>query len=138
MKKKRLGNKFLQELEKTPIVSIACERCGVSRNTVYRWRTEDSYFAKRMDEAIEIGDDLVNDVAESNVLKGIKSGNPRYTIFWLERRNKRFRRLLPAHPPVPEEDPEERERKIQEKMKKVIEFQDKWFKRKDRDSNKSI
>lgn len=115
MKKKRLSNKFLEELEKTPIVSIACERCGVSRNTVYRWRTEDSYFAKRMDESIEIGDDLVNDAAESNVLKGIKGGNPRYTIFWLERRNKRFRRLLPAHPPAPEEDPVERERKYKKR-----------------------
>lgn len=130
MKKKRLENKFLEELEKTPIVSVACERCGVSRNTVYRWRAEDSYFTKRMDEALEIGTDLVNDVAESNVLKGIKNGDSIYTRYWLDRRNKRYRRLLPFHPQAPEESPEERERKIQEAYKRVKAFQDKWFKKK--------
>ena len=78
---------------------------------------------------MEIGEDLVNDVAESNLLVGIKNGDSIYTRYWLDRRNKKFRRLLPANPPAPEEDPAVRERKIKEAEERIIKFQERWFKK---------
>jgi hypothetical protein len=48
MKKNKLQNKFFGELKKVPIVQVACEKTGVSRNSVYRWRKEDINFAKEL------------------------------------------------------------------------------------------
>lgn len=56
------------QLEKIPIVSVACEKTGVGRSTYYRWLEEDSEFAKRCAEALEKGVSLVCDMAESQLL----------------------------------------------------------------------
>lgn len=69
--KKGRKTKFLEVLEKSPIVQYACEKVGISRNTFYRWLKEDPDFASSYKQSMEYGIDLVNDAAESNVLKGI-------------------------------------------------------------------
>jgi hypothetical protein len=55
MKKNKLQDPFFAELEKVPIIQVACEKTGISRNSVYRWKREDKSFAKKMDEAIANG-----------------------------------------------------------------------------------
>ena len=72
MKKSRVKKPFLEQLAKTPVVSVACEKVGLSRQTVYRWREEDPEFAEAMDKAMSFGDDLINDMAESHFLSMIK------------------------------------------------------------------
>ena len=94
MKKSKLSQQFLEELKKIPIVQVACEKTGLSRNTVYRWRKEDSSFAKAMDEAMTEGVAFVNDMSESQLLTMIKEKNWSAISFWLRHRNDNYKNKL--------------------------------------------
>lgn len=131
MKKNKICQKFLEELERTPIVYIACEKTGISRNTFYRWIKEDKEFAKNADESLKRGIDLVNDVAESNVLNGIKNQDRKWTEFWLNHRHPQYKkRLYYSREDSELIDEKYREIKIEEARRRMTEFQDKWFKKK--------
>ena len=41
MKKDKVKDAFLEQLRKVPIIQVACEKVGISRNSVYRWKNED-------------------------------------------------------------------------------------------------
>ncbi len=90
-KKSRLQEAFFNELKKVPIVLVACEKSGISRNSVYRWKREDKEFSKVMDEALAEGEALVNDMSESQLLTMIKEKNWSAISFWLRHRNPRFK-----------------------------------------------
>jgi len=90
-KKSRLQKAFFNELRKVPIVLVACEKSGISRNSVYRWKREDKEFSKVMDEALAEGEALVNDMSESQLLTMIKEKNWSAISFWLRHRNPRFK-----------------------------------------------
>lgn len=94
MKKHRTKEKFLEELRKTPIVQVVCEKLGVSRNTYYRWVKEDLGYEIEATKALSEGEAVVNDVAESNVLRGIQNQDKDYTKYWLGHRNPRFKPAL--------------------------------------------
>ena len=91
MKKSKLQNQFFEELAKVPIVQVACEKTGVSRNSVYRWRKEDKAFASKMDKALAEGVALVNDMSESQLLTLIKEKNWSAISFWLRHRNDNYK-----------------------------------------------
>lgn len=91
MKKNKKQAEFLDQLRKIPIVLVACEKSALSRNTVYRWRKEDGEFAKAMEEALIEGDELVNDMSESQLLTMIKEKNWSAISFWLRKRNPKFK-----------------------------------------------
>lgn len=94
MKKNKYQNQFLEELARIPIIQVACEKTGLSRNSVYRWRKEDSGFAKRMDESLDEGVALVNDMSESQLLNLIKEKNWPAISFWLKHRNDNYKNKL--------------------------------------------
>lgn len=94
MKKNKYQEPFLDELRKMPIVQVACEKVGLSRNTVYRWRKEDKKFAKKMDEAQAEGVELVSDMSESQLLTLIKEKNYSAISFWLRHRNNNYKNKL--------------------------------------------
>lgn len=91
MKKNKLQDTFLAELVKVPIVQVACEKTGISRNSIYRWRKDDKDFSKKMDEAIRDGVALVNDMSESQLLTLIKEKNYSAISFWLRHRNDNYK-----------------------------------------------
>lgn len=91
MKKSKYQNQFLEELTHIPIIQVACEKTGLSRNSVYRWRKEDSVFAKKMDEALADGVALVNDMSESQLLNLIKEKSWPAISFWLRHRNDNYK-----------------------------------------------
>ncbi|XLQ20173.1 MAG: hypothetical protein ACKUBY_00130 [Candidatus Moraniibacteriota bacterium] len=91
MKKNKLTKQFLEELRKVPIVQVACEKTGISRNSVYRWRREDKKFATQMDEALSDGVAFVNDMSESQLLTMIKEKNWSAISFWLRHRNDNYK-----------------------------------------------
>lgn len=74
---------LLEQLKKTPIVQVACEKIGVARATYYRWKQYDEEFTKQAEEAITEGNGLVNDIAESQLMSAIKNQNLTAIIFWL-------------------------------------------------------
>lgn len=126
MKKHRVKDKFLEELERTPIIQAACERTGISRQTFYRWINEDQAFALAVEEHMDMGVDFVSDHAESNVLNGIKKGDPGYTKFWLNSRNARYRRPFIHLSQSKLASDKEDERRFQEAEKEIIEWEQRW------------
>ena len=94
MKKNKFQDQFLDELRKVPIVQVACEKTGLSRNSVYRWRKEDKDFLKKMDTALSEGVALVNDMSESQLLTLIKEKNYPAISFWLRHRNDNYKNKL--------------------------------------------
>ncbi|MCA9353063.1 hypothetical protein KC901_02670 [Patescibacteria group bacterium] len=94
MKKARASKQFLEELRKVPIVQVACEKTGISRNSVYRWRREDKKFAEDMDTAITEGVAFVNDMSESQLLTMIKEKNWSAISFWLRHRNDNYKNKI--------------------------------------------
>jgi len=89
MKKERTGL-LLMQLKKTPIVQVACEKTGISRATYYRWRKDDPEFADNADIAIDEGLNLINDMAESQLISAIKDRNLTGIIFWLKNHHKNY------------------------------------------------
>jgi hypothetical protein len=94
MKKNKFQDQFLAELIKVPIIQVACEKTGLSRNSIYRWRKEDKEFSKKMDEAYAEGVALVNDMSESQLLTLIKEKNYPAISFWLRHRNDNYKNKL--------------------------------------------
>lgn len=94
MKKNKFQDQFLDELRKVPIIQVACEKTGLSRNSVYRWRKDDKEFLKNMDTALTEGVALVNDMSESQLLTLIKEKNYPAISFWLRHRNDNYKNKL--------------------------------------------
>ena len=110
MKKNRTKNEFLEQLRKIPIIQVACEKVGISRNSVYRWRNEDAEFCKDMDKALIEGEELINDMSESQLVSMIRDKNWQAISFWLRKRNPKFRDRLEVNTttlPQEELSPEE-------------------------------
>lgn len=84
--KRQSRNKQLlvEQLKKTPIVQVACEKTGIGRATYYRWRKEDLEFVQASDRALDDGNALVSDMAESQLISSIKDKNMTAIIFWLK------------------------------------------------------
>lgn len=82
---------FLENLKKVPIIQVACEKAGVSRATVYRWRDKDKKFRKALVEALSEGEALVNDMSESQLISLIKEKSFPAVRFWLNHRHEKFK-----------------------------------------------
>ncbi len=75
---------IVEQLKKTPIVQIACEKASIARATFYRWRKTDKDFAQKVDKALSEGVNLVNEMAESQLISAIKDQNMTAIMFWLK------------------------------------------------------
>ena len=83
--------KLLVKLAKLPIVEAACKQTGIPRSTYYRWRKEDEYFSSACDEAIAHSSDLINDMAESQLISAIKDKSMAAISFWLKHHHANYR-----------------------------------------------
>jgi len=70
---------FLRHLEESGSVSLAAERTGIARNTVYERRKVDAEFARGWHKAVEMGADALRDVAIARA----DEGDNRLLIFLL-------------------------------------------------------
>jgi hypothetical protein len=66
------------------IVTTACKSAGISRETHYRWLTEDLEYRQRVDEIANIALDYV----ESKLFKQIENGDTTASIFYLKTKGK--------------------------------------------------
>ena len=91
MKTDKNKEALIDQLKKTPIIQLACEKTSVARATFYRWKNEDPEFAAKAEEAITEGASLVNDVAESQLMSAIRERNLTAIIFWLKHHHKSYK-----------------------------------------------
>lgn len=92
--KRHKRNRFLKELKNVPIVSSVCEKLGISRNTIYRWKQDDPVFARQMQQALNTGCDSINDLAESKIINLIQQNDFRAMRFWLMSNQKKYVRPM--------------------------------------------
>lgn len=85
---------LIEQLKKTPIIQIACEKVGVGRATFYRWRKEDKEFAEQVEQSLTDGAYLVSDMAESKLISAIKKESLPAIIFWLKSHHPKYRTKL--------------------------------------------
>ncbi|MDD2758145.1 MAG: phBC6A51 family helix-turn-helix protein [Patescibacteria group bacterium] len=91
MKKDRIKTLFLEHIRRIPIIQVACEKVGVARSSVYRWRDEDKEFRKELEEALAEGEILINEMSESQLISLIRDKSWQAISFWLRKRSPKFR-----------------------------------------------
>jgi len=91
VKKDKKRDAFLDQLRKVPIVTVACEKTNLSRNSIYRWRKIDKKFSAMMDIALQEGEEFVNDMSESQLISLIRDAQYPAIAFWLRSRHPKFR-----------------------------------------------
>ena len=89
---------LIEQLHKIPIIQISCEKIGIARSTLYRWRDEDAEFNNKITEALRRGKKLINDMAESKLIAGIQNNNMTAIIYWLKHNNSNYRERKPQLP----------------------------------------
>lgn len=82
---------LIEQIRKTPIIQVACEKTGIGRATYYRWRKEDEMFRDKSDEALLEGIHLINDMAESQLISAIRDKHMTAIIFWLKNRHNDYK-----------------------------------------------
>ena len=90
MKKHLKEDRFLDEIRTIPNISVACEKVGLSRNTIYRWCDEDPSFKAKLNKALSNGVESVNDLAESKLISNINKGDMRAITYWLDNNKKNY------------------------------------------------
>ncbi len=95
MKRRHLENRFIEELERVHIISLACKNVGLSRQTIYRWMDNDPKFRQRVHDAIEMGVESVCDLAESKMVGAIDRGESWAIKFLLMNRHKEYKPKRP-------------------------------------------
>lgn len=96
---------ILEQLHKTPIAQIACERSGIGRTTYYRWRREDEQFHKDSDEAMNEGEGMINDLSESQLISLIKDKNFSAIQLWLKQHHPKYGNKLEVTAKIKNDDP---------------------------------
>jgi hypothetical protein len=90
MKKDSHADLFLEEMRKIPIVTVACEKVGISRNTIYKWLKDDPVFKEKFDTASMNGIQHINDLSENQLLQLIKEKRLSAIRLWLTNNHQRF------------------------------------------------
>lgn len=94
IKKAKQKELFVDQLKKTPIIQLVCEKLDIGRTSYYRWYKADEKFAEECDKALGEGKYLVNDMAESVIINAIKDRNLSATFFWLKHHHSTYANRL--------------------------------------------
>lgn len=70
-----IKKQFLEELAKDGIIASACRKSGLNRMTFYRLRDNDPSFRKRVKDAMKVGRENGNDMADFSLLQLIREKN---------------------------------------------------------------
>jgi hypothetical protein len=80
----------VEQLKKTPIVQVVCEKFNIGRSTFYRWKQESKDFNKAVDEAVKEGTEYLCDLSEGQLVSAIKDKNLRAIIFYLKSNSTKY------------------------------------------------
>jgi len=90
MKKAKIAKQFLEELSKTPIISVACNKLGVSRQTIYKWKNFDHHFYNDVETHQKQGIQNINDLARSKIITHVNNGDLKACKYWLEKNDRDY------------------------------------------------
>lgn len=81
---------LLAELRKNSVMTVACQKAGASRSTVYRWMKDNPTLTEAIEGARSEGRDIINDMAESVVIKKVREESLPAAKYWLSHNNERY------------------------------------------------
>lgn len=81
---------IIEQLEKTPIIQLACERAQISRASFYRWREQDKEFDKNVRKALVDGETFINELSEAQVISLIKEKKFQAIQLWLKHHHPKY------------------------------------------------
>ncbi len=87
---KELKQKVVQQLKEIPIPTYVCQKLGIPKATYYKWRKTDNAFREASDKAIISGKLTINDIAKSQLIKMINTGDFRSINLWLKHNDPDF------------------------------------------------
>lgn len=76
--------RFVDILKEIPIFFYACKQLGISRTTLYRWMRSNPEFADKVKEALKVGTDTINDVAEMCIIQKVQDRDIKTCKYWLQ------------------------------------------------------
>lgn len=82
---------LLSELGKNSVMTAACQKAGIPRSTIYRWIKDNPTLTESIENARSEGRDIVNDMAESVIIKKVREENLHAAKYWLSHNNERYR-----------------------------------------------
>lgn len=82
--------RILEEISVSYIVSIACQKIGISRATLYRWMIDDREFKREFTKRQLDGRGMINDLAESRLIGKIKNDEIKAITYWLSHMHSNF------------------------------------------------
>ncbi|HMO77713.1 MAG TPA: hypothetical protein PKA42_02290 [Candidatus Paceibacterota bacterium] len=94
-KSKKLQKQIIIELQALPNKSYVCQKLGISRQTLYRWVNDDIDFEVAIEDAIRVGTESINDLAEGKLVEKIKQGEFRAIKYHLDNKHKDYKRPRP-------------------------------------------
>ncbi len=91
---KKEKQKFLEILQKNPVIQIAIEHSGISKATFYRWKEADKEFSQNVEKSLDEGNSLISDIAIAQLISAIKDKNLTAIKFWLENHHEDYTNKL--------------------------------------------
>jgi hypothetical protein len=85
---------ILEQLRRTPIIEITCQKIGISRMTLLRWKKDSKKFSSQVEDALIEGRLNMNDIAENQILALISQGKFEPSKFWLTHNDPRYANKL--------------------------------------------
>lgn len=100
-----LKKAVLEQLRRTPIIEVSCDKVGIHRTTLYRWMRQSPTFQKEVDAALAEGRVVVSDIAESQILSLIKDKKMDAIRFWLTNNSARYANKLELSGKIATDEP---------------------------------
>lgn len=97
MKKEKYEKAILEELNKFPNITSACNKVGLSRQSFYRWTGFDPKFKAKVEKALLSGVNSINDLAESKLVGQIKRDDLKAIRFWLSHNKSNYMHPRPTN-----------------------------------------
>lgn len=118
-RQKKLKEALLEQLKRTPTIETACQKVGIGRATVYRWREQSNKFREQMESALDEGRTFMSDVAENQLFSLIGEKKYEAIRLYLSTHNPRYSNKLEVSGSVTSDTPLSKEQKklIREALK---------------------
>lgn len=94
IRQSKMKQMLLEQMKRTPTIEQACQKVGVSRMTVLRWRKKSKYFDGEVENALREGRDFVSDIAETQMFNLIGQGKQEMIKYFLSHNNPRYANKL--------------------------------------------
>lgn len=119
LRQKKLKEALLEQLKRTPTIETACQKVGVGRATVYRWRDQSKGFREQMESALNEGRTFMSDIAENQLFALIGEKKYEAIRLYLSTHNPRYSNKLEVTGSVNTDNPLTKEQKklIREALK---------------------